>query len=120
MDFRFKHFVRADGRPFANCPLLFGVGVHGDGLTYVRMDFSTVKPTPEELDDWAWIQAEILNLTCRMCAKPALQKCGGCGVVPYCSKACQTQHWKKPAGAHKGECAAFAALKKKKQAEGGH
>ena len=84
MDFRFKHFVRADGRPFANCPLLFGVGAFG------------------------------------VLTRRSALKCGGCGVVPYCSKACQTQHWKKPAGAHKGECAAFAALKKKKQAEGGH
>jgi len=28
------------------------------------------------------------------------KKCGGCGTVYYCSKACQTTHWKR----HKSEC----------------
>ena len=119
IDFELKLFVRRNGEMIALCPILFGLGVQGSGLTYVHMKFSTVKPTPEELDSWAWIQREILDLTCYICAKPALHTCGGCSAVSYCSEACQSLHWKMTSGGHKGACAAAAARKKKAQGEGG-
>ncbi|KAG5180246.1 hypothetical protein JKP88DRAFT_324193 [Tribonema minus] len=39
-------------------------------------------------------------------AAGALLKCGGCGLVAYCSRDCQRQHWKK---CHKAVCKVLAA-----------
>ena len=42
----------------------------------------------------------------RVCAAPGcgaihgLKRCGGCGMVRYCSEACSRAHWR----AHKAEC----------------
>jgi hypothetical protein len=34
----------------------------------------------------------------------ALKACSQCGVVFYCSRECQTAHWKKKGGDHKSHC----------------
>lgn len=34
----------------------------------------------------------------------ALKACSQCGVVFYCSRECQTAHWKKKGGDHKSQC----------------
>ncbi|PBK65733.1 hypothetical protein ARMSODRAFT_1022167 [Armillaria solidipes] len=36
----------------------------------------------------------------RLCPNDATQSCGGCFLVRYCSKECQTEHWK----SHKQDC----------------
>jgi hypothetical protein len=43
------------------------------------------------------------HLGCANChdVKCKLQKCSQCGVVKYCSKECQTKHWK---AVHKAQC----------------
>ena len=40
------------------------------------------------------------NTICALCAKPASSFCSQCKLVAYCSKNCQSTHWK----AHKIHC----------------
>jgi hypothetical protein len=45
---------------------------------------------------------------CQVCDEgQKLKRCGGCGAVLYCSKACQLAHWKR--GGHKAVCKAAQA-----------
>ena len=45
---------------------------------------------------------------CSNCQSQTFSVCGGCKMVPYCSKACQTEHWKSN---HKVRCVNFSAEK---------
>jgi hypothetical protein len=38
---------------------------------------------------------------CSKCAKPAAKRCSRCKIVKYCSRECQSDHWKSP---HKQSC----------------
>ncbi|GAB4815519.1 hypothetical protein N2152v2_002565 [Parachlorella kessleri] len=53
--------------------------------------------------------AKLLCTNVRGCSEGRLRgrRCGGCGVVRYCSEECQLQHWAQ----HGPVCAALAALK---------
>lgn len=41
------------------------------------------------------------HMRCENCGMPADSKCSGCKIVYYCTRECQTSHWK---GGHKLEC----------------
>ena len=70
---------------------------------------------PREL--WALVLAqvpfdafeeEVVGVPCAACASPrALQRCGACKLVVYCSRECQAKHWK----SHKDACAQFRRAK---------
>ena len=45
---------------------------------------------------------------CSNCQSKTFSVCGGCKMVPYCSKACQKEHWKSN---HKARCVVFSSEK---------
>ena len=54
-------------------------------------------------------EARVVDRACSKCAKaepePGAHKaCARCGVARYCSRECQTAHWKKQGGDHKAAC----------------
>jgi len=57
----------------------------------------------------------ILRCGLSSCLSPVSNpmRCGGCDLVPYCSKACQVAHWKE----HKKACKEAQANSKKKTGE---
>ncbi|PRW57503.1 putative splicing factor 3A subunit 1 isoform A [Chlorella sorokiniana] len=77
----------------------------GDSLPAISMAKLNETPVPRQLH----------LPECAACGKHALQlmKCGACKTVAYCSKACQTQHWR---AGHKHECAALKAARSSKPA----
>ena len=46
--------------------------------------------------------------SCSNCQSQTFSVCGGCKTVPYCSKACQKEHWKSN---HKSRCFIFSVEK---------
>ena len=46
------------------------------------------------------------------CLKPSIMKCSGCGVVRYCSKECQLNHWKNAANPHRAACKILKGVEK--------
>lgn len=53
---------------------------------------------------------ECANLSC---ANAGTLHCGACGLVMYCSQACQKKHWRRKPDGHKAECKLHVAAKKK-------
>ena len=45
---------------------------------------------------------------CSNCQSKTFSVCGGCRMVPYCSKECQKEHWKSN---HKARCVLFSSEK---------
>lgn len=54
------------------------------------------------------MKPQALEEACAICAIPAIQKCGACKLVFYCSKEHQKKHWK----THSKKCKAFKVCKK--------
>ena len=53
-------------------------------------------------------EEEVVGVPCAACASPrALQRCGACKLVVYCSRECQAKHWK----SHREACAQFRRAK---------
>ena len=51
------------------------------------------------------IRPEGVYCQCSHCRRQTFSTCGACKTVPYCSKACQVEHWKSN---HKSLCSIFS------------
>jgi hypothetical protein len=84
----------------------------GPAMSFLRATFGV---TASEMAAWPPTAVHDPTSRLRRCAAPAcaeaeqiagqFKKCGRCGVVRYCSKACQAAHWK---AGHKRECGGAA------------
>jgi hypothetical protein len=59
-----------------------------------------MKPSSTSSDGEKSRIEEVKELVCAQCNKEASKKCGKCKKVWYCSRECQTSHWK----LHKSVC----------------
>ena len=65
-----------------------------------RQDLTSIEYFKKNGSSYIGIIDHNKKTSCLICNKPTKFKCSGCKCVSYCSKECQTKHWKE----HKSTC----------------
>ncbi|GAB4815514.1 hypothetical protein N2152v2_002560 [Parachlorella kessleri] len=111
---RSRHIWGRTAEPGALLPMLYGWArlLASCGQDAVQVSDEDEPQLEEELVHASRPCANLLCTNVRGCSEGRLRgrRCGGCGVVRYCSKECQLQHWAQ----HGHVCAALAAQEEDK------
>jgi len=70
-----------------------GMDTNNNVLLQRAKDLLAVIPTPNPIEEFNKMSVSS-SLTCPMCGKEGTNACSKCKRVGYCSKVCQTAHWK--------------------------
>ena len=112
---RERHRMNAPVVPYQ---VLLDTDVSDQSLTDIDQRLIYV---PVDIDQYC--RAIVDPSKCSYCSKEPktgkkLNKCSGCSSVFYCTRECQTKHWKTKPNGHKKQCKKLAAFRASQQKEG--